>query len=298
MNTRNEEQPNCVPDPHPCSLNTNQISEDLLEKDYEDLINCCQRHMCRPDSYCKSKSKKLEGKCRFGYPFKLENNTRIEFIETKNTVRAEIALMRNDSNMNVHNRLICHNWRGNVDMQVILDKRAAIDYMVKYATKGEKSGLGLQQLYQDVIGASNNEDNSATKIRSLFLRNCAGNRDIGQCEVSRLLMSDPLYHSSFMYITLSTDLNSKEINLDKNASADLPAYKKSMIDFYANRKNIDFLQPYLHQITNLISFVKLIKLNCRNNKLELRPESHRTVVITYPKYRYNPQNKEKNKLYC
>jgi hypothetical protein len=33
---------------------------------------------------------------------------------------------------------MCHNWRGNVDLQIILDHQAAIDYMVKYATKSEK----------------------------------------------------------------------------------------------------------------------------------------------------------------
>jgi len=39
--------------------------------------------------------------------------------------------------MNVHNRIVAQNWRGNVDMQIILDQQAAINYMVKYVTKGE-----------------------------------------------------------------------------------------------------------------------------------------------------------------
>ncbi|CAF1021169.1 unnamed protein product [Brachionus calyciflorus] len=34
-------------------------------------------------------------------------------------------------------------------MQIILDKSAAINYMVKYATKGEKAGLALCQLFKD-----------------------------------------------------------------------------------------------------------------------------------------------------
>ena len=37
--------------------------------------------------------------------------TKIVFTETKYSVKAEIALMRNDPFMNAHNRLICHHWR-------------------------------------------------------------------------------------------------------------------------------------------------------------------------------------------
>jgi len=42
----------------------------------------------------------------------------------------------------------------------------------------------------------------------------AGNRDIGQCEVSRLLFSDPLYNSSFTYVVQNSDLYSKEIDMN------------------------------------------------------------------------------------
>jgi hypothetical protein len=41
-------------------------------------------------------SKKAPNKCRFGYPFKIENEIRIDFIETTNNVKAEIYLKRND----------------------------------------------------------------------------------------------------------------------------------------------------------------------------------------------------------
>ena len=42
------------------------------------------------------------------------------------------------------------------------------------------------------------EDNVTTKLKSLMLQSI-GKRDIGQCEVCRLLMSEPLYSSSFEY---------------------------------------------------------------------------------------------------
>ena len=64
-----------VPDPHPCSYRTASIDPEKLDNDYNDITNCCQRHVCRLDGYCKSK--KGDNKCRFGYPFKIEPVTRM-----------------------------------------------------------------------------------------------------------------------------------------------------------------------------------------------------------------------------
>ncbi len=109
-----------VPEPHPCSLRTSQISSDELKNDYLDLANCCQRHVCRLDGYCKSRKKGKENECRFGYPFKIEPVSRIEFSETENSVKANVICMRNDPYMNRHT------WRANVDMQLILDHHAGV----------------------------------------------------------------------------------------------------------------------------------------------------------------------------
>ncbi|CAF1095497.1 unnamed protein product, partial [Brachionus calyciflorus] len=115
MNPRTQFVENCVPNPQPCSIKTSNVNVDDLEKDYENLINCCQRHACRLNGYCKSK---ISGQFRFKYPFDLQEKTKISFIENKNSVKAEISLVRNDPYMNMHNRFICHHWRGNVDMQI------------------------------------------------------------------------------------------------------------------------------------------------------------------------------------
>ena len=137
-----------MPDPHPCSLNTNTIRQDDLKKDYEDLVNCCQRHVCRKDGYCKSSKK--QG-CRFNYPFPLEQKSRIIFTEVNKTIKATIALKRNDQYLNMHSPFMLHHWRGNIDLQIILDKHAAVNYMVKYATKGEKAGKNFTNKYLFII---------------------------------------------------------------------------------------------------------------------------------------------------
>lgn len=135
VNTRTIPEAAVVKEPHPCSVDYVDIVDKDL--DYEDICNCCQRHVCRILGYCKSSSDSKRGKCRFDYPLPLEEKTKIEFIETKRSIRAEIKLKRNDSFLNMHNRLITQNWRANTDMQIILDISACINYMVKYATKGK-----------------------------------------------------------------------------------------------------------------------------------------------------------------
>ena len=82
---------------------------------------------------------------------------------------------------------MCHYWRGNVDLQIVLDKQAAIAYMVKYATKGEKAGQEFSKLYKDILSASNDNDNPQTKMRSLMLRSIAGKRDLGNYKIFKLI---------------------------------------------------------------------------------------------------------------
>jgi hypothetical protein len=78
---------------------------------------------------------------------------------------------------------MCHYWRGNVDLQIVLDKQAALSYRVKYATKGEKAGTEFSKLYKDIISASQDSDNPQSKMRSLMLRSIAGKRDLGKLKI-------------------------------------------------------------------------------------------------------------------
>ena len=77
MNPRKQPQVNAIPNPHPCSLDYKTISVEERDSQYEALINCCQRHVCKIESgYCKSNPC---DKCRFNYPMELSEATHIEF---------------------------------------------------------------------------------------------------------------------------------------------------------------------------------------------------------------------------
>ena len=192
-------------------------------------------------------------------------------------------------------RLICQHWRANVDMQIILDVQSAISYMVKYATKGEKAGASMNQIFRDVIGKADVTDNANTKFRSILLKSIAGTRDIGQCEVTRLILGDPLYHSSFTYVKQSLDLYEREINMEEEDDQQ-PATKKNMMDFYANRHKEPFLISHVTTIKHFLDFVTRFTL--LKGKIVLRPKPEKTVVITNPKCRYNPKDIESHKKYC
>ncbi len=111
MNTRDEPVNPihaAVPDPHPCSKDiiSSINNENEMAADYEELANCVQRHVCRPQGYCKSQRGGTQ--YRFNYPFDNEDNSRIVFerIGETGSVRAKIVHKRNDKYLNVHNRVM------------------------------------------------------------------------------------------------------------------------------------------------------------------------------------------------
>ncbi|RKP18186.1 hypothetical protein ROZALSC1DRAFT_23478 [Rozella allomycis CSF55] len=97
-----DEHPGGVTDPPPCSTRNLDIIDDdaAMERDYEELCNCCQRHVCRPGGCSKRTKARVNGKpCRIDIPM-------------DHTDQAEIVVIETD--------------------------KSAIRYMVKYASKGEK----------------------------------------------------------------------------------------------------------------------------------------------------------------
>ena len=71
-----------------------------------------------------------------------------------------------------------------------------------------------------IIPPADKDENGQTKLRSLMIKSIAGKREFSQREVSRLLLSEPLYHSDFQYVSLITDLNTQEINTNKYADSE------------------------------------------------------------------------------
>ena len=128
ISTDREAGPGGIPDPHPSSVNPLREgsfqNESAADDDFDGVVNCVQRHKCRPDGYCRRKVSAGAGipaafKCRFGYPFAECGQTRLEL--DNGDVKANLVTTRNDGVMNSHNRVLLQNWLANVDIKLLLD---------------------------------------------------------------------------------------------------------------------------------------------------------------------------------
>ena len=86
----------------------------------------------------------------------------------------------------MHNRVMHQRWRANEDLQIILDRHAAVVYMVKYVYKGEQSGRSLQGIYRSVMQNAQDSDNPVSKMISLMIW-CVDRRDVGGGKASRMI---------------------------------------------------------------------------------------------------------------
>lgn len=125
----------------------------------------------------------------------------------------------------------------------------------------------MNDLFKSVILHTTEEDNPTSKLRALMLKSVSGKRDLGQCEVSRLLLSEPMYSSSFEYFVVSIELKQqREVNLINSETDDnLNATKFTLMDHYLNRHSNPELKPMLERITSFYSFIKLFKLQNNTN---------------------------------
>lgn len=223
--------------------------------------------------------------CRFNFPFKEERKSYITFEKIGNSeaVRARIVHKRNDSVMNVHNRTMLENWQANVDMQIILDHYAAVNYMAKYATKAEQSGKSLQSLLKTIITNGKEGDKSSTALKSAIIRS-VGQRDIGQGEASRILMSGHHCESTFLFVHVSLELNVQRIT--RNAEGDLTA-ETSLLRQYGKRYQLMENNPEEHPYDqpNFLEFARHFYLT-KGKLLKNTPSrTERTIVVTFPNNR-------------
>ena len=226
-----ETAPGGIADPHPSSVNSLREgpfeNESVTTDDFDGIVNCVQRHKCRPEGYCKRKVSAgadvpAAFKCWFGYPFSECVQTRLEFNELDNGgVQANLVTRRNDGNMNSHNRVLLQNWRANVDVQLLLDREDAVRYMVKYVSKQEMRGQPILDNFKSTVCRDDYDDTvgTETRLRKVFLK-AVGERDITAQETSRLLLGGKFSSSTFNY---------KRLNVDPTNRAALYACKTAQV---------------------------------------------------------------------
>ena len=121
-------------------------------------------------------------------------------------------------------------WRGKCDIQVIIDYHSCLEYIAKYASKGEKMSQVAKDALMSVLINSQNEDNSHTAIRKIIMR-AVGQRDMSIQEEMHQLLSLKLVSLTFQVISSSLD-GSRKVSLSENDTLDT---EKSLLDLYAKR---------------------------------------------------------------
>jgi hypothetical protein len=116
--------------------------------------------------------------------------------------KANIVTRRNDPRLNNHQKIQLEGWRANCDIQVILDYHACIEYLCKYAAKGEPRSNMLKNTFNSVVHNLNSCRDPLKAMKKIMIKTL-GEKDFGAQETMHLLLSLKLYSSSFQVLPVN-----------------------------------------------------------------------------------------------
>lgn len=186
---------------------------------------------------------------------------------------------RNDSLLQRHNKFVTQVWRGNTDFSAITSKDAVINYISKYASKGEHASEAYSEVLRRVITRSSDETSAATVVRQLLISSVA-ERNFSAQEVMHLIMGWPLYHASRTIIVLSLRDEWQRVGMQA---------ENSVVRQYSNRDDYEDLP--------LFEYAK--KYYVRGGRTVTRRKECIVRVISYLKLSDDPvANEDYYKLQC
>jgi ATP-dependent DNA helicase PIF1 len=201
--------PNCDARPaavHPSRKTFSDVQPPDRLIDLTELINCFQRHT-QCGVHCLRKVGN-ELKCRYKFPFECRSQS---VVEEKDGF-LQFLPARNDALLNKMNCLITQIWRANTDFSPVVDKRALLSYIAKYASKSEKSSKSYVEVLQELI-SKRLDETPASKVFSSFVISNFAERDYSAQEVMHQVMGFKLHHCSREFISLRVDDEWEPINV-------------------------------------------------------------------------------------
>ena len=233
-------------------------------------------------------------KCRFNFPFDNCPQTKLEFEEIHSKgdnvqYRAKIVTRRNDPRLNNHQQLQLQGWRANCDMQVVIDHYACVEYLTKYAAKGEPRSPMLKQAFNSIVENVDNNSDPHRAIKKVVMKTL-GERDYAAQETMHHLLSLKLHSSSFKVIPVSLN-GSRRVRNNASIEDGDSCTVNSLLDVYANRQQYDSSPDVMNM--NFVQFATTYKVV--NNELTKLPEN--VVPRIFPTYSPNPKGTHFG-LYC
>ena len=283
-NPRSPEDGWVRPKVHPCKKRYNKLKNEDFDNDYADLVNCVQRHTKCSSAYCLRKKPNGEQFCRFNFPFQPSTQTFIDFEEVKTKksgvqYRPKIVLKRNDTRVNKHQRLMLQSWRANTDLQPIVDYKACLEYLSKYASKSEKLSDVARDAFVSIIGNSNKTNTTRSIIQKLMIK-AAGERDFSVQEVMHNILSLKMISSSYQVVNTSVE-GTRKINIcEDGVETD-----RSTVDQYANCENLKGCNSDI-LASNFVQFVA----NYTVHKDEIKKRKKPVIVRAFPCLYSNPKS--------
>jgi hypothetical protein len=282
------------PEVHPCQRIHHDIPEHEKQFDYVDLLNMVQRHTRCSTSYClRKKSNEADLKCRFHYPFDHCSKTKLEFekVHTSHNehYRAKVVTKRNDCRLNNHQQLQLQGWRANCDIQVVIDHYACVEYLTKYAAKGEPRSPILKQAFNSIVKNIESNTDPRKVIKKVVMKSL-GERDYAAQETMHHLFSLKLHSSSFKVIPVSLN-GSRRVRETACIEEGESCTDHSLLDVYANRHEYDSSSIVTNM--NFVQFATTYKVV--KNKLTKLPEN--VIPRIFPTYSSNPKGQNFG-LYC
>lgn len=259
------------PTNNPCRRRYCDLSVTERRSDLDKLLSAVQRHT-RHGDYCLRKKRGSNTRvCRFGFPIP---------VETESALRKENGIWkffpkRNDSLLQRFNRFLTQAWRGNTDCSAITSKDGVLNYIAKYASKGEQPSESYSDILKRILERNAPDTAAVTLIRQLLVSSVA-ERNFPCQEVMHLLLGWPLFHASRTFVVLS--LNDEWRPLDRRSS--------NMVGFYARRPN----DPELDMLT-LFKFA--VEYRVENQRVKKRRRECVVRVIPFVKLSDDPDEREK-----
>ena len=102
--------------------------------------------------------------------------------------RAKIVTKRSDSRLNNNQQLQLQGWRANCDIQVTIDHYACVEYLTKYAVKGEPRSPLIKQAFNAIVQNASNTTNPHKTIKKVVMKTL-GERDYAAQELMHHLLS-------------------------------------------------------------------------------------------------------------
>ena len=98
--------------------------------------------------------------------------------------KVKVITKRNDPRLNNHQRLQLQGWRANCDIQVVIEYHACVEYLTKYASKGEPRSSVLKTAFNSIVRNCNNESSPTKLIKKLIMKSLGqrGQRDFSAQE--------------------------------------------------------------------------------------------------------------------